>query len=130
MPSRSIHLSHIIPQNHLPVRSGYQQGHCVVVEIVESVALLFLRKNIKKIWWVAENVVLLHSLLRDENSIKSIAETSIKALFGAWRSWLAHLHGVQGVGSSSLLAPTELKVLQLKNLLLYIKIYKQRIVCQ
>ena len=25
---------------------------------------------------------------------------------GAWRSWLAHLHGVQGVGSSSLLAPT------------------------
>lgn len=28
---------------------------------------------------------------------------------GAWRSWLAYLHGVQGVGSSSLLAPTELK---------------------
>ena len=26
--------------------------------------------------------------------------------FGAWRSWLAYLHGVQGVGSSSLLAPT------------------------
>jgi hypothetical protein len=25
---------------------------------------------------------------------------------GAWRSWLAYLHGVQGVGSSSLLAPT------------------------
>ena len=28
---------------------------------------------------------------------------------GAWRSWLAYLHGVQGVGSSSLLAPTELR---------------------
>jgi hypothetical protein len=26
-----------------------------------------------------------------------------------WRSWLAHLHGVQGVGSSSLLTPTEVK---------------------
>ncbi len=26
---------------------------------------------------------------------------------GAWRSWLAYLHGVQGVGSSSLLAPTD-----------------------
>jgi hypothetical protein len=25
---------------------------------------------------------------------------------GAWRSWLAYLHGVQVVGSSSLLAPT------------------------
>ena len=28
-------------------------------------------------------------------------------LFGAWRSWLAHLHGVQGVESSSLFAPTK-----------------------
>ena len=27
--------------------------------------------------------------------------------FGVWRSWLAHLHGVQGVGSSSLLTPTK-----------------------
>ena len=27
-------------------------------------------------------------------------------LFGVWRSWLAYLHGVQGVGSSSLLTPT------------------------
>jgi hypothetical protein len=26
---------------------------------------------------------------------------------GVWRSWLAHLHGVQGVGSSSLLTPTD-----------------------
>ena len=25
---------------------------------------------------------------------------------GVWRSWLAYLHGVQGVGSSSLLTPT------------------------
>jgi hypothetical protein len=28
-------------------------------------------------------------------------------LFGVWRSWLAYLHGVQGVGSSSLLTPTK-----------------------
>ena len=28
---------------------------------------------------------------------------------GVWRSWLAYLHGVQGVGSSSLLTPTFLK---------------------
>jgi hypothetical protein len=28
---------------------------------------------------------------------------------GVWRSWLAHLHGVQGVGSSSLLTPTKVK---------------------
>ncbi len=28
---------------------------------------------------------------------------------GVWRSWLAHLHGVQGVGSSSLLTPTKRK---------------------
>lgn len=27
-------------------------------------------------------------------------------LFGVWRSWLAHLHGVQGVESSSLFTPT------------------------
>ncbi len=27
-------------------------------------------------------------------------------LIGVWRSWLAYLHGVQGVGSSSLLTPT------------------------
>jgi hypothetical protein len=30
-------------------------------------------------------------------------------IFGAWRSWLAYLHGVQGVGSSSLLTPTDQK---------------------
>jgi hypothetical protein len=28
---------------------------------------------------------------------------------GVWRSWLAYLHGVQGVGSSSLLTPTKQK---------------------
>ncbi len=27
--------------------------------------------------------------------------------FGVWRSWLAHLHGVQGVGCSSHLTPTK-----------------------
>ncbi len=31
---------------------------------------------------------------------------SSKNMIGAWRSWLAHLHGVQGVESSSLFAPT------------------------
>ena len=41
-------------------------------------------------------VVLLHPHLRKK--------------IGAWRSWLAHLHGVQGVGSSSLLAPTKKKI--------------------
>ncbi len=35
----------------------------------------------------------------------------IAKTIGAWRSWLAHLHGVQGVGSSSLLAPTEEEIL-------------------
>ena len=29
--------------------------------------------------------------------------------FGVWRSWLAHLHGVQGVGCSSHLTPTTFK---------------------
>ena len=28
---------------------------------------------------------------------------------GVWRSWLAHLHGVQGVESSSLFTPTKKK---------------------
>ncbi len=28
---------------------------------------------------------------------------------GVWRSWLAHLHGVQGVVSSSLITPTTIK---------------------
>ena len=28
-------------------------------------------------------------------------------IFGVWRSWLAHLHGVQGVESSSLFTPTK-----------------------
>ena len=37
---------------------------------------------------------------------------SCKSL-GAWRSWLAHLHGVQGVESSSLFAPTDLKIKKL-----------------
>ena len=38
-------------------------------------------------------------------------------LFGVWRSWLAYLHGVQGVGSSSLLTPTikRLKINRLKR---------------
>ncbi len=44
--------------------------------------------------------------------LKSFFVNKIKALLlqskiGVWRSWLAHLHGVQGVGSSSLLTPTK-----------------------
>ena len=30
----------------------------------------------------------------------------VKQVFGVWRSWLAHLHGVQGAASSSLATPT------------------------
>jgi hypothetical protein len=30
-------------------------------------------------------------------------------LTGVWRSWLAHLHGVQGVVCSSQITPTEFK---------------------
>lgn len=43
-------------------------------------------------------------------------------LFGVWRSWLAYLHGVQGVGSSSLLTPTNkrLTINRLKNKFSYI----------
>ena len=43
----------------------------------------------------------------DESPCKSL---KTKRLLGAWRSWLAHLHGVQGVESSSLFAPTKVKV--------------------
>jgi hypothetical protein len=44
----------------------------------------------------------------NESFIRSINQQINESLnnFGAWRSWLAYLHGVQGVGSSSLLAPT------------------------
>ena len=35
--------------------------------------------------------------------------TFAACLTGVWRSWLAYLHGVQVVGSSSLLTPTDLK---------------------
>lgn len=33
-----------------------------------------------------------------------------KTKIGVWRSWLAHLHGVQGVESSSLFTPTFLYI--------------------
>ncbi len=46
------------------------------------------RKFFKKVLSGKRNVLLLQSKI------------------GVWRSWLAHLHGVQGVGSSSLLTPT------------------------
>ena len=44
----------------------------------------------------------------DLSGILSIFALPIRDI-GAWRSWLAYLHGVQGVGSSSLLAPTKEK---------------------
>lgn len=34
---------------------------------------------------------------------------NLQPQIGVWRSWLAYLHGVQGVGSSSLLTPTDTK---------------------
>ena len=37
------------------------------------------------------------------------ASFQTECLFGVWRSWLAHLHGVQGVESSSLFTPTNEK---------------------
>ena len=54
---------------------------------------------------------------------------------GMWRSWLAHLHGVQGVGSSSLLIPTKknrsdsvLFFVYLCTLILQLQIMKRAVV--
>ena len=50
------------------------------------------------------------SIIRDEcHSVARILKRDYNAFlsFGAWRSPVAHLHGVQGVGGSNPLAPTE-----------------------
>jgi len=44
----------------------------------------------------------------------------LQSQIGAWRSWLAYLHGVQGVGSSSLLAPTKLRDMKRISILLFV----------
>ncbi len=51
---------------------------------------------------------------KNENKINTVIlkkanEINIITVFGAWRSLVAHLHGVQGVGGSNPLAPTNIR---------------------
>jgi len=41
-------------------------------------------------------------------------------IFGVWRSWLAHLHGVQRVGRSSRLTPTKNACEKITGIFIYV----------
>ena len=43
---------------------------------------------------------------KKDERIEIFSNFAAAKMNGVWRSWLAYLHGVQGVGSSSLLTPT------------------------
>lgn len=69
--------------------------------------------------WVKKFFAFYFVIIGKCSTFASAFKEKLQNKIGAWRSWLAHLHGVQGVGSSSLLAPTEKKEVLKSNLFFY-----------